>query len=147
MNPKELSTKIIAGIIKKPGVTYQRLEQHAQSLGIPLGIFENAMNLVHKNRKIQSKLKGGILIYIERESAKPKVDILLEWRKENPYPYSKKCDYCNGKLCANCFPFYDPKKDTIENIKESLYMTREEYKAKSAGKTFIPKKKNYEYTK
>lgn len=146
MEPKELSEKIVAGIIKKPGVTYQRLEAHAVKLGIPLGVFQNAMVLVHKNREVRSKLKGGVLIYVERAVSKPAVDILLEWRKENPYPYPVLCKSCNGKLCIDCFPFYDAEKDTIPKIRKRLYMTRDEYKAQSEGKTFIPKKK-YEYKK
>lgn len=146
MTPKELATKITAGILKKPGVTYQRLEEHALSLGVPLGIFQNAMQLVHKEKKVQSKLKAGVLIYVERAVAKPAIDILLEWRKENPYPYPKLCTACQGKLCAECYPFYDPEKDTIDKIRERLMMTREEYKAASEGRKFIPKKK-YEYKK
>jgi hypothetical protein len=147
MTPKELSIKIVAGILKKPGVTYSKLEDHATKLGIPIGIFQNAMQLVHKNKSVQSKLKVGVLIYIEREAPKPKVDILAEWRKDNPYPYPVLCKACNGKLCKECFPFYDPEKDTIEKIKERLIMTRNEYKALSQGRTFIPRKKKYEYTK
>ncbi len=147
MSPKELSEKIIAGILRSPGVTYQRLEDHALSLGIPLGIFQNSMQIVHKTKSIQSKLKAGVLIYIEREAPKPKVDILAEWRKNSPYPYPVKCQSCAGKLCAECFPFYDPEKDTIEKIKERLIMTRNEYKALSQGRTFIPRKKKYEYTR
>lgn len=146
MSPKELSEKIIAGILKKPGVTYQRLEDHAVSLGIPLNIFLSAMQLVHKNKTVQSKLKGGVLIYVERETLKPKVDILAEWRKTNPYPHIK-CETCAGKLCAECFPFYNPRTDTIEKIRERLMMTREEYKAAVNGQTFIPKKKAYQYAK
>lgn len=147
MTPKELSDKIIIGILRSPGVTYQRLEEHAISLGIPLGIFQNAMQLVHKNKSVQSKLKAGVLIYIERETAKPKIDILLEWRKNNPYPYPKLCTACKGTLCAECYPFYNPSTDTIEKIRDSLMMTREEYKAVSEGRTFIPKRKKYEYTR
>jgi hypothetical protein len=146
MSPKELAAKIVAGILKKPGVTYQRLEDHATSLGILLGIFQNAMQLVHKNKTVQSKLKGGVLIYVERAAAKPKVDILAEWKKENPYPYPVLCTTCKGTLCVECYPFYNPSTDTIEKIRASLMMTREEYKAASQGKTFIPKKK-YEYQK
>ena len=122
MTPKELATKITLGILKKPGVTYKRLEEHALSLGIPLGIFQNAMQLVHKDKTVQSKLKGGVLIYVERATAKPAVDILAEWRKTNPYPYPVLCKTCNGELCADCYPFYDPEKDTIPKIRERLYM-------------------------
>lgn len=146
MNPTELSTKIIAGILRSPGVTYSRLETHALSLGIPIGVFENAMQLVHKNKKVQSKILKGVLVYVEREAPKVAVDILAEWNKSNPYPYPILCPECQGTLCASCFPFYNPAHDTIEKIRESLYMTRDEYKTLSQGKTFIPKK-NYEYQK
>ncbi len=147
MNLKQLSDKIVAGIIRTPGVTYSKLEAHALKLGIPLGIFENAMQIVHKNKTIQSKLKAGVLIYVVREEKKTAVDILADWWKSNPYPYPMKCQSCNGTLCADCFPFYDPDHDTIPKIRESLIMTREEYKAKSQGKSFIPKKKKYEYAR
>lgn len=147
MTPKDLSIKIIAGIIKSPGVTYSRLEEHATKLGIPLGVFQNAMQLVHKDRTIQAKLLKGVLVYVVREAPKPAVYILAEWRSLNPYPYPLKCKHCTGKLCAACFPFYDPNRDTIPKIKERLYMTRDEYKAASAGKTFIPKKKSYEHAR
>ena len=145
MNPKQLSERIIAGVLKSPGVTYSRLEAHALSLGIPLGIFENSMQLVHKSRKVQSKILKGVLVYVVREAPKTPVDILADWWKQNPYPYPLKCKHCVGKLCALCFPFYNPESDTIPKIKERLIMTRDEYKAKSEGRTFIPKKKSYEY--
>lgn len=144
ITPKELSEKIIAGVLKSPGVTYSRLEEHAIKLGIPTGVFLNAMQLVHKSKSVQSKILKGVLVYVEREAPKPKVDILAEWRKANPYPYPVLCQHCQGTLCASCFPFYDPSHDTIPKIKEALYMTRDEYKAKSQGKTFIVKK-SYEY--
>lgn len=147
MLPKELSTKIIAGIFKSPGVTYSRLEEHANKLGIPLNIFLSAMQLVHKSKAVQSKLLKGVLVYVVREEPKAATDILADWRKANPYPYPVLCQECQGKLCAGCYPFYDPVKDTLERIRGFLIMTREEYKAKSQGKTFIPKKKSYEYTK
>lgn len=147
ITPKELSDKIVKGIIKNPGVTYAKLETHAIQLGIPLNIFLSAMQLVHKSKVVQSKLLKGVLVYVVREEPKAAVDILADWRKANPYPYPVLCQQCQGKLCAACYPFYDPAHDTIEKIRESLYMTREEYKAKSQGKTFIPKKKSYEYAK
>lgn len=146
ITPKELSKKIIAGILKSPNVTYSRLEEHAIKLGIQIGVFENAMQLVHKDKTVQAKLIKGVLVYVVREAPKPPVDLLAEWRKVSPYPYPTPCQHCQGTLCASCFPFYDPAHDTIEKIKEALYMTREEYKAKSQGKTFIRKKK-YEYAK
>lgn len=147
ITPKELADKIVAGVLKSPGVTYSRLEQHAIKLGIPIGVFENSMQLVHKNKSVQSKILKGVLVYVEREAPKPKVDILLEWRKQNPYPYPKLCTACKGNLCAECYPFYNPDTDTIEKIRASLMMTREEYKAVSEGRTFIPKRKKYEYAR
>ena len=142
MSPKELANKIVAGILRSPGVTYSRLEQHALSLGISIGVFENSMSLVHKNKQIQAKLKGGVLVYIIREEKKPvKIGLTI------PYPYTPICNTCKGTLCANCFPFYDKDKDTIEQIRARLIMTREEYKALASGRTFIPRKKKYEYQK
>ena len=145
MSPKELSTKIIAGILKKPEVTYSRLEAHAITLGIPIGIFENAMQLVHKSKLVQSKVKGGVLIYVVREAPKPKANPLAEWRKNSNYPYPVLCQECQGQLCKACFPFYDAENDTIDKIRKRLIMTREEYKALASGRTFIPRKKKYEY--
>ncbi len=147
MNPKELSEKIIAGVLRNPGVTYSKLEQHATKLGIPMGVFLNSMQLVHKSKKVQSKILKGVMVYVVREEPKAAVDILAEWRKNNNYPYPLKCKHCTGKLCALCFPFYNPEQDTPNKIREQLFMTRDEYKAASAGKTFIPKKKSYEYAK
>jgi len=145
MSPKELNEKIIAGILRSPGVTYSKLEEHATKLGIPMGVFLNAMQLVHKSKAVQSKILKGVMVYVVREEPKAAVDILAEWSKTNPYPYPVICPQCQGTLCAACFPFYDPNHDTIEKIREALYMTRDEYKAVSEGKTFIPKKKRYEY--
>lgn len=145
MTPKDLSIKIIAGIIKSPGVTYSRLEEHATKLGITPGVFLNAMQLVHKSKAIQSKILKGTLVYVVREEPKTAVDILAEWNKDNPYPHPILCQRCQGALCAVCFPFYNPDHDTIPKIKEALYMTRDEYKAASQGKTFIPKKKAYQH--
>ncbi len=147
MNPTELSKKIITGILRSPGVTYSRLEEHSTKLGIPIGVFENAMNLVHKNKTIQSKVKGGVLIYVVREAPKPKVNPLAEWRKNSNYPYPVLCQECQGQLCKACFPFYDAENDTIDKIRKRLTMTREEYKALASGRTFIPRKKKYEYSR
>jgi hypothetical protein len=147
MNPKTLSEKIITGVLRSPGVTYSRLEEHSTKLGIPIGVFENAMNLVHKNKTIQSKVKGGVLIYVVREAPKPKVNPLAEWRKNSNYPYPVLCQECQGQLCKACFPFYDAENDTIDKIRKRLTMTREEYKALASGRTFIPRKKKYEYKK
>jgi hypothetical protein len=147
MNPKTLSEKIITGVLRSPGVTYSRLEEHSTKLGIPIGVFENAMNLVHKNKTIQSKVKGGVLIYVVREAPKPKVNPLAEWRKNSNYPYPVLCQECQGQLCKACFPFYDAENDTLDKIRKRLTMTREEYKALASGRTFIPRKKKYEYKK
>lgn len=89
MTPKELANKIIAGILKKPGVTYQRLEEHALKLNIPLGIFENAMNLVHKDKTIQSKLQRGVIIYVPRKEKTTGPLPHVTWCSEN-YPWPGK---------------------------------------------------------
>lgn len=145
ITPKELSDRIVKGIIKNPGVTYSKLETHAINLNVPLGIFENSMQLVHKSKLVQSKVKGGVLIYVVREAPKPKVNPLVEWRKNSNYPYPVLCQECQGQLCKACFPFYDAENDTIDKIRKRLTMTREEYKALASGRTFIPRKKKYEY--
>ncbi len=147
MNPKTLSEKIITGVLRSPGVTYSKLEEHAISLGIPIGVFENSMQLVHKSKKVQSKILKGVLIYVVREAPKPKVNPLVEWRKNSNYPYPVLCQECQGQLCKACFPFYDAENDTIDKIRKRLIMTREEYKALASGRTFIPRKKKYEYKK
>lgn len=133
MSPKELAVKIVAGIIKKPGVTYQRLEEHAKSLGIPLGIFQNAMDLVHKDKTIQSKLKSGVIIYVVREDNKPTGPLAhTTWCNENyPWPKNFIMPWPEWNLS---FIFMKPDE-------------AEAYHAAAKGKSLFAKKKKYEYTR
>lgn len=108
------------------------------------GILDNALVIVHKSKLITVKDVKGVLTYSVRVEKPPTPQPHLEWTRNN-YPYPLKCEHCVGKLCAECFPFYTPEEDTILSIKEKLYMTRDKYKALSQGKTFIPKKKPYQY--
>ena len=128
MSPKELSTKIIAGILKKPEVSYSRLEAHAVTLGIPLGIFQNAMQIVQSNKTIQTKIIGGELIYVPREKKEPKAPgSHLLWVKDNYPPMTKENDG-SGIEAGYSYLCLSP---------EDL----DKYKAESRGVSYIPKKR------
>lgn len=133
MDPVRLSKLIIDRITELGTVTYDELLARAMEKNIDQGIFENAVQRLHKSRTVLVKNIKGELTYSIKpvEVKKTGFEIVDEWRKANPYPYPVLCQQCQGKLCAACFPFYDSERDTIEKIRESLYMTRDEYKAKS----------------
>lgn len=134
ITPKQLADKIITGILRSPNVTYSRLEAHALSLGIPIGVFENSMQLVHKSKKVQSKILKGILVYVEREAPKPKVDVLLEWRKANPYPKMDNTNDCHHEI--------------FNGIDLSfLFLTPDELDEYKNNGRQVFKKKSYEYVK
>lgn len=147
MTPQILATSIIKAIIgtdPSKTVTYDMIIDRYSSRVESRGILDNALVIVHKSKLITAKDIKGVLTYSARIEKITSPQPHLEWTKNN-YPYPLKCKHCMGKLCADCFPFYDPNHDTIPKIKEALYITRDEYKAASQGKTFIPKKKAYQH--
>ncbi len=148
-NPKTIADKIIAAILStdpsKP-VTYDMIIDRYSTRVDSRGVLDNAIVLVHKSKKITVKDVKGVLTYSSRIEELVLTPDYATYCKDN-YPYPLKCKHCVGKLCALCFPFYNPEQDTIPKIKERLYMTRDEYKAASQGKTFIARKKAYEHIK
>lgn len=74
-----------------------------------------AMETIHKDKRFtQSSTSVGKITYrLTVEKVKSTVNLNLP-----PYPYPLRCEHCQGNLCAECFPFYDPERDTIEKIKE-----------------------------
>lgn len=128
MSPKELSTKIIAGIHKKPDMSYSILEAHAKKLNIPIGIFQNAMTLVQSNKTVQAKIKKGELVYSPKAEVVPKAPgSHLLWLKNN-YPSMTKENDGSGLEADYSYLFLSP---------EDL----DKYKAESRGVSYIPKKR------
>ena len=128
MSPKELATKIIAGIHKRPDVSYSILETHAKKLNISIGIFQNAMTLVQGNKTVQTKIKKGELVYSPKAEAVPKAPgSHLLWVKNNYPPMTKENDGSG-----------------IEADYSYLCLSPEDldkYKAESRGVSYIPKKR------
>jgi len=127
MTPKELATKIIAGIISSPDVSYGTLEAHAATLGISSGIFENAMVQVHKNKTVYGRMKRGEIIYAPKIKVVKTPGTHLKWVRDN-YPEMNSSNDGSG----------------IEADYSYMFLTPEEfdkYKAELQGRTFIPKKR------
>jgi hypothetical protein len=140
-NPLLLAEKLILKIAEAGELSLDSIDARAVELKINLNILDQALALLHKNKQVLATTKRGTVYYSLKKVELPKAPgTHLTWIF-NHYPYSPICILCKGKLCAACFPLYDPEEDTIEKIKARLIMTRDEYKALASGRTYIPKKK------
>lgn len=132
-DPPSLAKKIANKILVTTGdVPYQKIKDWAIKENISLGILDNALAILHRNKAIQNRVIKDQVVYRTAQTPTPRIDqvalLRLEWQNNNPYPYPTLCANCNGQLCADCFPFYNPERDTIEQIKQRLIMTKVEYK-------------------
>lgn len=90
MTAGDLAVKIVKYIMANPGVTYDQLQARAMGKFIEMNTFEQAMDAIHRFKKIERKSNtAGDIIYSEN---KPKpvnnsfFERMAEWNKNNPYP-------------------------------------------------------------
>ena len=92
-NPTELATKIAIYIAKNAPVSYEQLRLRAESHKIPMGVFSNAMVIIHRSKRIEQKSKGDDIIYtIVIPKAPPSAGSHITWVKENYPPMTKEND-------------------------------------------------------
>lgn len=141
-----LAEKLVLHIDAEKQTTFDKLEARALKHGIAMNVFDRAIEKLHKLPNIKRTVKLGTVHYeLQAVKAKPGPILSGDWVRAN-YPWPQVCTSCSGNLCSACFPFHDPEKDTVSKIRERLVMTRDEYKALSEGRTYIPKKR-YEHTR
>lgn len=139
MDPIKLSALIVERITEFGTITYDQLQARAVEKNIPQGIFDNAMQRVHKKRTILVKDIKGVLTY----SMKPIVVEItpdhVMWCKTN-YPYTdSNCVDEHGNFVM-AFPDWDLSwifltPDELEEYKEAM----------RGGKVY--KRKRYEHAR
>ena len=95
-DPVKLAAKV-ARYIEKQGkpVTYEELEQRAQSKGIDSGLFETAVTFLHKRKRVEYKAKGDTIVYTVKAEPKPKEPgSHLTWVRNN-YKYMDETNNAN----------------------------------------------------
>lgn len=75
IEPTKLATKIAAKIAKEQPVTYTELEARAVEKGIDLGVFQNAIVIIHRSKVIEVKDVKGELTYTIKAKADPKPEL------------------------------------------------------------------------
>lgn len=127
----ELSDRFIKRIVAQHPVTYTKLEELAVSNGYTQHQVMDAMELVHKDKRITQSTRGDEMVY--RPYIAPPVK--EPFKSTVPYPYP-------GRDGVPPFVMPFPEWDL-----SFIFLTPEEYeeyKAKAKGRTFIPKKR-YEH--
>lgn len=132
MTHKQLSQRIIAGILKKPDMPYSTLEAHANKLGIAPGIFQTAMSLVHKSSEVYGRIKGGEIVYAPKVKKSKEPGSHLRWLRNN-YPRMDSSNDGSGIDVDYSYLFLSPTE-------------LQDFKAELKGMKFI-KKKQYEHTR
>ena len=124
---KQIADRIVTGLLKKPN-TYSVLEARAKELDIPMHQFDDAMALVHKNKRIKQTTKGDEIHYSTATTpARKAPGSHLKWLRDN-YPRMNSTNDGSG----------------IEADYSYMFLTPEEldkFKAELSGRTFIPKRK------
>lgn len=127
----ELKDRIIAYILNHHPITYTEVENVALGKGFSQLAVMDAMELVHKDKRITQSTRGDEIVY--RPYIAPPVK--EPFKSTIPYPYP-------GRDGVPPFVMPFPEWDL-----SFIFLTPEEYeeyKAKAKGRTFIPKKR-YEH--
>ena len=137
MDPIKLSAIIVKRITELGTVTYDQLQARAVEKGIEQGIFDNAMQRVHKKRTVLVKNVKGVLTYSIKPVVVETTPDYVTWCKQH-YPYTDpNCQDEQGNF-LECFPDWDVSwifltPDELEEYNEAV----------RGGKVY--KHKRYEY--
>lgn len=123
----ELKDRIIKRIVAQYPVTYEKLEELVLSKGYTEIQFMEAMELVHRDKRVTQTTHGDTIQY------RPYIAPLVKehFKSTVPYPPMDSTNNADHPAFADMDFSY-------------LFLTPEElgkYKAESRGRTFIPKKK------
>lgn len=130
-DPVMLAAKIIKRIGADGTTNYAALEARAKELEVPDAIFQAAMTIVHRSKKIERKVKGDDIVYSVKVVKEPVVHTGAAWVTAN-YPWPENFE----------MPFPEIDLSHIFLRGEE----REKYKAEAKGRVYIPKQK-YEYAR
>lgn len=124
---KDIAKLIVNRIITDGEVTISQLEARAKERGLLLFELYQALELIHRDKRVARTVKSGEIVYSLAKAKPVYVPSSLP-----PYPWPPECLNCHGKLCEQCFPFYDPETDTIEAIKEQNRQLKRHYEKEKA---------------
>lgn len=136
MDPVHLAKLIIDRITELGTVTYDQLLERAKEKNIEEGIFNNAIQRVHKKKTVLVKNVKGVLTYSIKPVVVETTPSHVEWCKSN-YPYPGQ----NG-LPKFVMPFPEWDVSYIFLTPDEL----EEYKEAIRGGR-VYKRKRYQYAK
>lgn len=128
----ELSERIIAYILAHHPITYERIEEVALGKGFTQLAVMGAMELVHRDKRVEQTTKGDTIQYRPYVAPPPKE----HFKSTIPYPVMDETNNADHPAFADLDYSY-------------LFLTPEEldkYKAELKGMTYIPKKR-YEHTR
>lgn len=123
-----LSERIIAYILNHHPITYREIEEVAMGKGFSQLAIMDAMELVHKDKRVDQSTRRDDIVY--RPYIAPVVK--SPFKSTVPYPYPGR-----DGIPEFVMPWPDWDLSYILLSPEEL----EEYKAKAKGRTFIPKKR------
>jgi len=118
-----LTEKLVLFIGKTPGVTLDVLEARALGHGVPMRVFDQAIQNLHRLKGVKRTTSGDTVKYSLQEIKEKPSDII---DTGVPYPRPPLCASCNGENCALCFPFFDESRDTRTAIRARWAMEKEE---------------------
>jgi len=122
---KEIADRIVTGLLRKSN-TYSALEARAKELNIEMHQFDEAMALVHKDKRIKQTTRGEEIYYTKTPVKKPKgPGSHIKWLNDN-YP---RYEYD--------MPFPEIDMSWIILSPEEM----KQFKAEQSGRTFIPQKR------
>jgi hypothetical protein len=86
-DPVQLSKKITQYIFSAGiPVSYELIEERAKGHNVPQGILDNAMAILHRNKKIDKKVVNDSIVYSVKEVKEKTMATPSQWLRDN-YPW------------------------------------------------------------
>ena len=135
-----LPERIITYVLKHYPLSYTKLEGIVLARGFTLDELLQALETVHKDKRVKQTVRGDDIMYSPAMApAIKEPGSHLTWIRDN-YVHVERPPLCVCKKyqgCEHCIPFFDPKTDSDLT---RLIMTRDEYKAEASGRVYTGKK-------
>lgn len=133
-----LSSLIVTKILKDGEVTLTQLEHRATERGVSFADLYDALETVHRDKRITRRVKGGEVVYTTAAARSSTIGSSTTWLSDN-YPRPHTCTHDVWyTTCEHCMPFPEIRYDGLFlKTKEE----RDEFKAAMTGRPVYTKSK------